>query len=308
MTARRSILADGRSWFSHGPIDLIILADGDATSCGRAHALAWDRFVGILEELTRELPQLKRALDTDPATVQNPFHGQVAQRMWNACRPFSSTFITPMAAVAGGVADELIEFYRRDGIECALINNGGDIAIHLGANAQCRIAVCADIETFHATRGHAWDGQITITSQDLARGVATSGWRGRSFSLGIADSVTVVAQNAARADAAATLLGNAVNIDDARIRRRPASSLKDDTDLGSILVTVDVPALSAAAVDHALNQGLAQARAFFEDELILGAALFLQGERRVIGSLALGPPDVNRVRRKADLLALEQSQ
>ena len=32
------------------------------------------------------------------------------------------------------------------------------------------------------------------------RGVATSGWRGRSHSLGIADSVTVVARNAAAAD------------------------------------------------------------------------------------------------------------
>ena len=38
------------------------------------------------------------------------------------------------------------------------------------------------------------------------RGVATSGWRGRSHSLGIADSVTVLAATAAMADAAATVI------------------------------------------------------------------------------------------------------
>ena len=44
------------------------------------------------------------------------------------------------------------------------------------------------------------------------RGIATSGWRGRSFSLGIADAVTVLAATAAEADAAATVIANAVDL------------------------------------------------------------------------------------------------
>ena len=51
-----------------------------------------------------------------------------------------------------------------------------------------------------------------IDAADPVRGIATSGWRGRSFSLGIADAVTVLAERASLADAAATLIANAVDL------------------------------------------------------------------------------------------------
>jgi hypothetical protein len=85
--------------------------------------------------------------------------------------------------------------------------------------------------------------------------VATSGWRGRSFSLGIADSVTVLAATAAEADAAASLIGNAVNVDAPGIVRVPAMHLKDDSDLGDIPVTLDVPELTPWQVAEALKAG-----------------------------------------------------
>jgi hypothetical protein len=109
------------------------------------------------------------------------------------------------------------------------------------------------------------------------RGIATSGWRGRSFSLGIADSVTVLAAGAAQADAAATVIANAVNVDDDRIRRAPACELKDDTDLGALPVTVDVPPLEAQLVERALGTGLACARELRDAGLIWGAVLICQG-------------------------------
>jgi ApbE superfamily uncharacterized protein (UPF0280 family) len=191
-----------------------------------------------------------------------------------------------MAAVAGAVADELIEHYRRPGIRRAWINNGGDIAIHLEPGASCRIGLFADLARFELDR---WAGRCNIDlDADLdaafevthampVRGIATSGWRGRSFSLGIADSVTVFARSAAAADAAATMIANAVDVDDARIVRRPASKLKDDSDLGDRLVTVDVPSLGIASVRRALSSGLARAEALQADGLIVSCVLVCQG-------------------------------
>ena len=110
------------------------------------------------------------------------------------------------------------------------------------------------------------------------RGVATSGWRGRSQSLGIADSVTVLARTAAQADAAATIVANAVDVADARIVRRPAWQVRDDSDLGAIPVTVDVPALPEELVRQALHQGLQKAQELQSSGLLWFALLACQGQ------------------------------
>jgi ApbE superfamily uncharacterized protein (UPF0280 family) len=204
--------------------------------------------------------------------------------MWLACHPHRARYITPMAAVAGSVADELITAFAREGISRAFINNGGDIAFHLTEGQQYRVGVFADLAQFSGARlsgDQALDANLTLNAAMPIRGVATSGWRGRSFSLGIADSVTVLARNAATADAAATTIANAVNLEHAGIVRRPASSLKDDSDLGDMLVTVDVPSLPQPLIDFALARGVDAAQRLREQGLIEGAALFLQGRARV---------------------------
>ena len=72
-------------------------------------------------------------------------------------------------------------------------------------------------------------------------GVATSGRHGRSFSLGIADAVTVLARTASQADAAATIIANAVDLPGhPAVRRMPANELQPDSDLGARPVTRDV--------------------------------------------------------------------
>ena len=128
---------------------------------------------------------------------------------------------------------------------------------------------------------------MTIRHADPVRGIATSGWRGRSFSFGIADAVTVLARTAAAADAAATMIANAVDLDHPGIGRRPARGLQCDSDLGDRLVTFAVPVLSAVDRDRALQSGFLAAEAFCQRGLIEGAALFLQGECRMTGALAL---------------------
>lgn len=278
MGPSRNRLPDGRHHFQHGPIDLVIAAEGEAFAVQAAHEAAWQRFGTLLPELVAELALLRV-----PVAGDCPLQGPVARRMWAACAPYQSGFITPMAAVAGSVAQEIATHYAREGIVRAWVNNGGDIALHLAEGASVRVGLWADIARFAgfaSRQALPTDAQFAVTAAMPVRGVATSGWRGRSFSLGIADSVTVLAHDAASADAAATVIANAVNVDDARIVRRPADQLKDDSDLGAIPVTVDVPPLPPARVDEALQAGLACAQALQARGLVWQAALVCQGRWR----------------------------
>jgi ApbE superfamily uncharacterized protein (UPF0280 family) len=291
MSAQRHRLPDQRWHFAHGPIDIVIGAEGDIDAVQAAHEAAWQRFEPLLDELVAELPLLRKPIDGP-----NPLQGVVACRMWRACVPFSADYITPMAAVAGSVAQELIGCYQRPGVRRAWVNNGGDIALHLADGESVRIGLFADLAkldadaALRAAHGRLQlDGRFTVRAADGVRGVATSGWRGRSFSLGIADSVTVLARDAARADAAATVIANAVNLDWPGIQRTPADQLRDDTDLGAIAVTVHVPRLPPEAVQAALASGEARAWALQASGLITAAALVCQGQARLVTTPTLAP-------------------
>ena len=277
MQAQRKPMDAQRWHFQHGPIDLVIGADGDAAAVASAHEAAWQRFEQVLPELVQELPLLRQAVSSKATDC--PLKGPVARRMWQACRPFATDFITPMAAVAGSVAQEIIACYQRPGIARAWVNNGGDIAMHLTPGQSLRVGLYADIARLDVAQLQdqlLLDGQFSVEAAMPVRGVATSGWRGRSFSMGIADSVTVLARTASQADAAATVIANAVNVDDARVQRAPAASLKDDSDLGQRLVTTGVPPLAPALVLQALQAGLATARALQSEGLIYSALLVCQ--------------------------------
>lgn len=276
MHACRNWLPDNRWHFQHGPIDLVIHADGNLGAVADAHERAWNRFTSVLQELVGELPAL-RAPVGDVCAV----HGVVARRMWAACAPYRSGFITSMAAVAGAVAQEILDCYARDGIDRAWVNNGGDIALHLAPGQTASVGVVSDIAglgMLHQHNGLVLDGKLRITSTMPVRGVATSGWRGRSQSMGIADSVTVLAHTAAQADAAATIVANAVNVQDARISRMPAWLVRDDSDLGGLHVTVDVPALPLAQVQTALQRGVHKAQELKSGGLLWFALLTCQGQ------------------------------
>ncbi|WP_397475067.1 UPF0280 family protein [Pusillimonas sp.] len=277
--ASRALLDDGRWHFQHGPIDLIIGAEGDPESVQAALSGAWERFTQILPELVGELPLLR-----GQATLNARTQGPVAARMFAACEPYAlQTFVTPMAAVAGSVADDLIGFFSgQAGVRRAYVNNGGDIALHIGPGQSYRVGMFSDLGRYQG-KPVDLDGAFMISAQMPIRGIATSGWRGRSFSMGIADSVTVLAGVAARADVAATLIANEVYADHNAVRRAPADTIKDDTDLGSRLVTVDVGPLPQSSIDAALDSGAAFARRLHGQGLIHTAVLMLQGSVRVVG-------------------------
>ncbi len=274
------MLPDGRLHLNEGPIDLVIAAEGDAVSVHTAFAKAAHRFDGLLSALAGELPALRSSV-TDFGPI---LHHPVARRMLSATRPHRATFVTPMAAVAGAVADEILAaMTKTPGLSKAYVNNGGDIAIYLTANQEFTIGAMSRLSVTKP------DGFVTLTSNDHVGGVATSGAEGRSFSLGIADSVAVLARNAAVADVAATLICNAVNLDHSAIKRVPATSLDPDSDLGERLVTASVGDLSPAAISIALNRGAVSARSMVGRNLISGAMLRLRDQIRLIGNISALP-------------------
>jgi uncharacterized protein len=271
-------LADGRLHLHDGPIDLIIEAFGETSAAEEAYAAAWRRFATILDELCAELPLLR----ADPRGAQAP-QGAVARRMAAAVAPFRARrFITPMAAVAGAVAEEVLEAMTAGRqLTRAYVNNGGDIALHLGRGETFSIGMVERPD---------WPrliGRATIEAADRVRGVATSGWRGRSFSLGAADAVTVLAASAAVADAAATLIANAVDIPGhPAIRRTLARDLDPQSDLGERRVTVAVGPLAPGETERALAAGVSEAELWLELGLIQAAALRLREETRLVGAVA----------------------
>jgi ApbE superfamily uncharacterized protein (UPF0280 family) len=275
--AQIRLLPGGRRLYLHdGPIDLIVEAFGPACHVETAYQAAAARFVGILDELCGELSYLRRACLPEVGWPK----GSVARRMVAAVLPYATQcFITPMAAVAGAVAEEILSSMVSSAeLSRAYVNDGGDIALHLGVEEKFLVGMVS-----RPDRGTLF-GTTLLNASDGVCGIATSGWRGRSFSLGIADAVTVLADRAAAADAAATIIANAVDLPEhAAIVRVPACDLAPDSDLGDRPVTQAVGELTLEEVNQALETGVRTARLLLRMGLIRSAALNLQGKTRVVG-------------------------
>ncbi len=111
--------------------------------------------------------------------------------------------VGPMAAVAGAMAEvvgrRLLAEHR---IEEVVVENGGDIFLHL--REDCLVGIFAGQSALSQRVA------IKIKAGQMPLGICTSSATvGPSLSLGQADAVTVLAPDAALADAAATCLGNA---------------------------------------------------------------------------------------------------
>ena len=312
------LLPDGRRLhLQDGPIDLVIEAFGSDDAVRKAYRAAAARFATVLDELCSELTLLRKPPRCDllplagegarradegslppliPPTDPRPLPlsarergaaasgltGLIAQRMHAAVVPFAmATFITPMAAVAGAVAEEILgAMTAAADLDRAYVNNGGDIALHLGRQARFRIGM-VDRPDRPGLFGH-----VELAASDPIRGIATSGCRGRSFSLGIADAVTVLARTAAEADAAATIIANAVDLPGhPGVLRAPATTLQPDSDLGERLVTRAVAPLTQREIATALDAGAACGKELAGRGLIFGAALHLSGISQVVGAI-----------------------
>ena len=270
------MLPDGRRLhLQDGPIDLIVEANGSKRNVAAAYEAAARRFVSILDELCSELPLLRSQVANNSLRPS----GAIARRMFAAVEPYAELcFITPMAAVAGAVAEAVLEtMIAAASLDRAYVNNGGDIALHLAPDQSYRVGMVERPDR------PSLFGSFEISASDPIRGIATSGWRGRSFSLGIADAVTVLAETAAAADAAATIIANAVNLPGhPAITRMPAREISPDSDLGDLLVTRGVGPLALSEIESAFAGGAQMADLLRSANLIHSAAFCLQRRTEVI--------------------------
>ncbi len=274
------LLQENRLHLHHGPIDIIAHVEAPEEIRKCLYESASKRLSTVLEELVSELDLLKL-----PWSKNHPEpRGSIARKMLNAVNG-SMRFITPMAAVAGAVAEEIMEtmILEANSIDTSLesirrmyVNNGGDISFWLNNGDSFTIGVVENTETPELNT------KVCLPYESPVRGVATSGWRGRSQSLGIADAVTVLASSSANADAAATLIANDVNAEYPGIVRKPACEGKDDSDLGMRLVTVDVPQLPERIISQALQCGAQTVRELISKEKINSAYLSLQKQTLII--------------------------
>ena len=271
---------ENRLYLHHGPIDIIAHVDGPEKIRSDLYKCAKKRFSTVLEELVSELALLKLPWNE----VHPEPQGRIARKMFNAVGG-TGAFITPMAAVAGAVAEEILETMlnqAKSDVSCLekirrmYVNNGGDISFWLNYGSAFTIGVVDNpIRPELNTK-------VCLPYESPVRGLATSGWRGRSQSLGIADAVTVLASSSASADAAATLIANNVNIEHPGIIRKPACDVKDDSDLGMHPVTVNVPFLHEKEVYRALRNGAESAKSLIREKKIQSAYLSMQEQTLVI--------------------------
>lgn len=268
-------LGPQRLHLQHGPIDLLVDVEGPGPVVEAAFAAACRRFDGLLDGLCAVLPVLRRPVPPgfDPSDLP-----ETARRMVEAVRPYHPLFVTPMAAVAGAVADTVLDAIRRvPGLGRVIVNNRGDIALLCPPAATIRTGLVTDL-------ARPVPSLVIETGAEIG-GIATSGREGRSFSLGIADAVTVLAADAATADAAATLVANAVDIDHPAVERRPAVDLDPESDLGDLPVVTGLGPLPPEAIEAALDAGEAFARGLVASGRIRGALLTLRGRLRTVGTV-----------------------
>ena len=262
----------------HGPIDLFVKIDADDPSVIYAALRFLSGPLGeVLPSLCEELPLLR----TNVENIAFPPKSAVGKKMYESAASVSDfDIVTPMIAVAGSVADHVCALIDENfETKRIIVNNGGDIAFRLDQEQTMTVGICDDVTAPDIST------TVELGWLDNIGGIATSGWRGRSFSLGIADAVTVLAKTASQADTAATLIANAINLPGSeKVIRQSASELSPDSDLGEREVTVGVGALSASETEEALSNGAEIAERLKDAELIHSAYLSLKGSRRVISA------------------------
>jgi len=262
-----NVLSEDRVFLNCGPVQMMLMA--------RAHGLAMtpqlkeaaEYVIKLLSDLADVQAKAKDVLTLNVADFSD--YPLPLRLMVEAVLEAGDRTLTPMAAVAGTFADLAADWLVGKGASKVMINNGGDIAIRLLAKEKTKLGLTPSIESLR------YSHILNLTAEDGIGGVATSGLGGRSFTKGIASSVTVVAKTARVADACATLIANHCFVEDPGILRLPAEQLDPNTDIPGHLVTVKVGNLSLQTKTKALENGLRKAIELRSQEHIHGAVIFL---------------------------------
>lgn len=251
-----------------GPATLVLKGEKGGKDHSFDRTAVTARVEWTLAQIKECLPILKQKASLIRKTAYLP---PAARAMVEGVKEIDPTSLTPMAAVAGAVAEELLDFLKGEGLEFLSVNNGGDIAVCSHRPKPVAIGI-GDIRSGGLNRH-------VLRIEGLKEfGVATSGFGGRSFTLGLADMVSVIARSAPVADAAATFICNHTNIEHASVVRRKAAEIDPSTDIPEEMVTVRIGELSPEAVREALAKGKEAAERLKIERRIHDAVIILRGE------------------------------
>ncbi|OPY00052.1 MAG: hypothetical protein A4E60_02500 [Syntrophorhabdus sp. PtaB.Bin047] len=250
-----------------GPASLVIRGEKNGKAYAFLRREVESLVAGILRDIRECLPVLKQKALRIRNVSALP---EVAKRMTAAAKMVDETTLTPMAAVAGAVADMVKEHFTARGLDLLMVNNGGDLSICNATGRTLTVGI-GDIMTGKAT-------PYVIRLADMREvGLATSGFGGRSLTLGIADTVTAIAGTGAVADAAATYICNCTTVETDGVIHRKARLIDPGTDIPDEDVTIEVGPLTNALVADALANGLKSARDLTDRSVIDYAVMALRG-------------------------------
>ncbi len=252
----------------YGPMSMIISAwvkkvfqRALCVNAGRK-AFLWFEQVATMRDVLSSMPLLDDVL-TDKS---------IARTMIESVREIDDEDLTPMAAVAGSLADATSDFIFSHGATKVVVNNGGDIAVRILGDNQVRVGIG------YARPECPIPKIIMLDSSCSSWGIATSGLGGRSFTMGVASAVTIIARTAALADAAATSVANATFVEDDNVVQRKAGDIDPGTDIPNLRVTTKVGPLSYEKRTLALQRGIKKANRIIEKGNIYGARVTVDGE------------------------------
>jgi len=265
MDDRRIHIAEGNRAViaENGPMRLVIQAyDGERAELQLAREAAQYGF-SCLADVAADRTLLCRP----HGTITSPPTRCSGQAMLAAVRNVGDADLTPMAAVAGTIADQVADWLFSKGLSKIIVDNGGDIAIRTLPGQEVTVGLRPTVSSPQISH------LVRLQPSHRSWGINTSGLGGRSFTRGIASAVTAFGGCSSVADAAATAVANCCLVDDPAIIQAPANSIDPTTDLGELPVTVQVGNLSDEACLAALKAGLAKGQELVERGLISGAFL-----------------------------------
>ena len=268
-----------------GPMRLVIRAWNKKQPQIKLARRAAEESISFLERIARCRMIVSRPI---PEITELP-EDELALRMIASVRTIGDDDLTPMAAVAGTIADAVANWLYEQGLTKVIVDNGGDIAVRLADGETVTVGVRPQVTSRHISH------VIYLDSGCSTWGVTTSGVGGRSLTRGIASAVTVLATNASVADAAATAIANACFVKDDRIIQLPAEKIDPASDLKDIPVTTEVGPLSSDKISIALDAAQRKAEYLSQKGVIIGAFITLdsvnvisEGMRPYVSPVKLG--------------------
>ena len=262
-----TVLPGGSVLAESGPMRLVISASTGKVVQSKMALRAAEESFGFLKRVARHRKFLGRQFLQSREQMKDP----LVLKMINSVMMVGDEDLTPMAAVAGTIADEVADFLFERGITKVVVDNGGDVAIRADREDPITVGIRPDVND------QAVSYVIGLDPDFHSHGVATSGLGGRSLTRGIASAASVVARTASLADAAATAVANASFLADDQVFRRPAEELDPYTDIAGLDVTVKVGLLSEEKKNRAVSQAIRRAEELVQREVILGAFVAVQG-------------------------------